>query len=74
MNEKHRSIISLLYLCLSFFIALFIISVFFSLLGYWVGGGEDVLLFFTDRIFIYLKMSLLGMFVGLLLWLFYYKN
>jgi len=74
VNSKYRSFIILLYLCLSLFIALFIIAMSFSLLGYWVGGGEDIPSFFFDKLFTYFKVALVGILIGLPIWFFYYRD
>ncbi|MCV3286608.1 hypothetical protein [Aeromonas veronii] len=73
MNIKFRSIISLLYLCLSMFIAFFIMAVLFNLLGYWVGGGHEILYFFVGKLFTYFKVGFVGMLAGVPLWFFYYR-
>jgi hypothetical protein len=46
----------------------------FSLLGYWIGGGEDVLSFFIGKLFTYFKTALSGVLVGFILWFFYYRS
>lgn len=74
MNSRYRSFIALLYLCLALFIALFIITMSFSLLGYWIGGGENVLSFFADKLSGYFKVGLAGALIGFILWFFYYRN
>ena len=74
MNNKYRSIIALLYLCTSLFIALFITSMFFGVFGYWVGGGDDIYSFFISKLSIYFKVGLVGVLIGITLWFFYYRN
>ena len=74
MNSKYRSVIALFYLCSSLFIALFIMAALFSLLGYWVGGGGDILSFFIAKLFTYFKIALVGILIGLPLWFFYYRD
>lgn len=74
MNNRYRSFISLLYLCSVLFITLFIITMSFSLLGYWIGGGKDILSFFSGRLFIYFKAGLSGIVIGFILWFFYYRK
>ncbi|CNL84259.1 hypothetical protein [Yersinia aldovae] len=74
MNSKYRSVIALLYLCSSLFIAFFIMAALFSLLGYWVGGGENILSFFIAKLFSYFKVALVGILIGLPVWLFYYRD
>jgi hypothetical protein len=46
----------------------------FSLLGYWIGGGKDILSFFSGRLFIYFKAGLSGIVIGFILWFFYYRK
>lgn len=74
MNSKYRSVIALFYLCSSLFIILFIMAVLFSLLGYWVGGGENILSFFIAKLFTYFKIALVGILIGLPVWFFYYRD
>lgn len=74
MNSKYRSVIALFYLCSSLFIVLFILAVLFSLLGYWVGGGENILSFFIAKLFTYFKIALVGILIGLPVWFFYYRD
>ncbi|OCN12645.1 hypothetical protein B9L20_27210 [Serratia marcescens] len=74
MNSKYRSVIALFYLCSSLFIVLFIMAVLFSLLGYWVGGGENILSFFIAKLFTYFKIALVGILIGLPVWFFYYRD
>jgi hypothetical protein len=74
MNSKYSSIIALLYLCSSLFIAFFIMAALFNLLGYWVGGGEDMLSFFIDKLFNYFKVAIIGLLVGFSVWFFYYRD
>lgn len=74
MNSKYRSVIALFYLCSSLFIVLFIMAVLFSLLDYWVGGGENILSFFIAKLFTYFKIALVGILIGLPVWFFYYRD
>lgn len=74
MNSKCKSLIILLYLCSALFIALFIISMSFSLLGYWIGNGEDINSFFSDKLSSYFKVGLAGGLIGFILWFFYYRR
>ncbi len=74
MNGKYKSIIALVYLCSVLFIVLFIITMSFSLLGYWTGGGYDILSFITDKLFSYFKVGLSGVLIGFILWFFYYRK
>ena len=74
MNSSYRSFIALLYLCSVLFITFFIITMSFSLLGYWIGGGKDILSFFADKLFSYFKVGLAGMLIGFILWFFYYRK
>lgn len=74
MNSKNRSFIVLLYLCSALFIMLFIIAMSFSLLGYWIGGGDGIFLFFIGKLFTYFKVALAGILIGFILWFFYYRN
>ncbi len=73
MNSRYRSFIVLLYLCFALFIALFIIAMSSSLLGYWIGGGEDMLSFFIGKVFTYFKVALTGILIGFIFWFFYYR-
>lgn len=74
MNSRNRSFIVLIYLCSVLFITLFIITMSFSLLGFWIGGGEGVLSFFAKKIFSYFKVGLSGVLIGFILWFFYYRK
>lgn len=74
MNSRYRSFVALIYLCSVLFIALFIITMSFSLLGYWTGGGKDILSFFADKLFSYFKVGLSGVLIGFILWFFYYRK
>ena len=74
MNVKYNSIIILFYLCSACFIGLFIISMSFDLLGYWVGYGTDITYFFYDNLFDYFKVGLAGIWIGLIIWFFYYRK
>lgn len=74
MNNKVKSIIILFYLCVSLFIALFVMAVFFGGLGYWIGGGDDVISFFIGKLSSYFKVGLVGFLIGIPLWFFYYRN
>ena len=67
MNFRCRSFIVLLYLCLAIFSMLLIITISFSLLGYWIGGGENILSFFIGKLFTYFKVSLSGILIGFVL-------
>lgn len=49
---------------------LFIMSLLFQTLGYWVNGGGDLMSFIRVNMFTYLKMGVVGSFVGFILWLF----
>lgn len=74
INNKFRAIITLFYLCGSLFIVLFMIAVFFGVFGYWIGGGNNIFLFFTTKLFTYFKIGLVGGLIGIPLWFFYYRN
>lgn len=74
MNSRYRSFIILLYLCSVLFITLFIITMSFSLLGYWIGGGKDILSFVADKLFSYFKVGFSGALIGFILWFFYYRK
>ena len=67
MNFRCRSFIVLLYLCLAIFSMLLTITISFSLLGYWIGGGENILSFFIGKLFTYFKVSLSGILMGFVL-------
>jgi len=73
INSKYRSVITLLYLCLSLSIALFIIAMLFSLLGYWIGGGDNIISFFIGKLFTYFKVAIVGVLIGVPIWFFYYR-
>ncbi|CAI1028244.1 Uncharacterised protein [Serratia grimesii] len=68
--KKSRSVILMLYLMCSFFVLLFIVSLLFQTLGYWVNGGENIIFFVKDNFYTYLKVGGVGFFVGFVLWLF----
>lgn len=74
MNSRCRSFIVLLYLCFALFIMLFIIIISFSLLGYWIVGGEDIISFFIGKLFTYFKVAISGILIGFILWFFHYRN
>lgn len=66
----NRSITTLIYLSLSFFLMLLIISMIFNILGYWIHGGDDIPMIIRKNFFIYLKIGSAGFFVGFVFWLF----
>lgn len=68
--KKSRTVILMLYLMCSFFVVLFIVSLLFQTLGYWVNGGGNIIIFVKDNLYTYLKAGGVGFFVGFLLWLF----
>lgn len=73
MKRKYRGVIVLIYLCTCLFLAFFIMSISFSLLGYWVGGGKDIIDFFTTKLITYCKVALTGPLIGVITWFFYYR-
>ncbi|CAI1055925.1 Uncharacterised protein [Serratia proteamaculans] len=68
--KKIRSVILMLYLICSFFVLLFIMSLLFQTFGYWVNGGGNIIFFVKDNFYLYLKVGIVGFFVGFVLWLF----
>ncbi|ALX93082.1 hypothetical protein AV650_05720 [Serratia fonticola] len=60
MNGRCRSFIVLLYLCFALFIMLFIITMSFSLLGYWIGVGGIYFRFLLVNYLLILKWLFLG--------------
>lgn len=68
--KKNNSIAIIIYLSTSFFLMLFLISMLFNVLGYWIHGGNDIPMIVKTNFFIYIKVGLVGFFVGFALWLF----
>ncbi|WP_375055091.1 hypothetical protein [Zobellella sp. DQSA1] len=65
-----RKMALMLYLSCAYFIALFLMSIIFQALGYWIGGGESIIGFIKENMWTYFKMGIIGFFVGFALWLF----
>lgn len=73
MRSKYRGGVALIYLCLSLFSAFFIMATLFSILGYWIGNGEDIIYFFIMKLSSYFKVALAGPLIGIIMWFFYYR-
>lgn len=74
MRWKYKSFIALLYLCSATFIVFFVMAILSSLFGYWIGNGENIAYFFYDRLLNYFKVGLAGIWIGLIIWFFYYRK
>ncbi|POW58497.1 hypothetical protein C3408_08980 [Candidatus Pantoea alvi] len=74
MLISKRSLFVLLYLCIAFFLLIVFVSVFFQFVGYWVGGGEQMLEYFKGSFYKVLKTGLVGIGVGFVYWFFYYRK
>ncbi len=67
---RNKSMIIMIYLPCAFFIMLFLMSLVFQVLGYWVSGGQDLLDLIKMNIYLYLKMGAIGVISGFILWIF----
>ena len=74
MLISKKSLLILLYLCIAFFVMLFSVSLFFQILGYWIGGGEYMLKYLKDNFYKVLNTGLVGVGVGCAYWFFYYRK
>lgn len=74
MLISKKSLLVLLYLCIAFFLLLFFVSIIFQVLGYWIGGGDQMLEYLKDNFHKVLKTSLVGIGVGFVYWFFYYRE
>ncbi len=74
MLISKKSLLVLLYLCVAFSLMLFFVSFIFQVLGYWIGGGDQILGYLMDNFHKVLKTGLVGVGVGCVYWFFYYRN
>jgi hypothetical protein len=68
--KKIKSIAIIAYLPISFFIMLFLVSMTFNVLGYWIHGGDEIFIIIKRNVLTYLKIGTVGLFVGFALWFF----
>ncbi|MBD2812585.1 hypothetical protein ID850_16435 [Xenorhabdus sp. Flor] len=68
--KRNKSIAILLYLSFAFFILIFFMSMIGDVLGYWVNGGENILLLIKNNLVKYAKVASSGILVGVIFWLF----
>lgn len=74
MLVSKKSLLILLYLCVALFLIIFLISLIFQVLGYWIGGGDQMLEYLKDNFHKVLKTGSVGIGVGCAYWFFYYRK
>jgi len=74
MLISKKSLLALLYLCIAFSLMLICVSFIFQVLGYWVGGGEQMLEYLRDNLHKVLKTGSVGIGIGFAYWFFYYRK
>ena len=74
MLISKKSLLTLLYLCIAFSLMLIFVSFIFQVLGYWVGGGDQMLGYFRDNFHKVLKTGSVGIGIGFAYWFFYYRK
>ncbi|AWH87775.1 hypothetical protein HYN51_03880 [Limnobaculum parvum] len=75
LHNWKKSILTLIYLCFLMCIPLLLIGVFsYFLKGWFIWDFDKPFPFGKEEIVTILKISLLGFPIGLVLWLFYYRN
>ncbi len=60
----------MIYLPCAFSIMLFLMSLIFQVLGYWVSGGEDIIELIQKNLSLYFKMGTIGFVIGFVMWIF----
>lgn len=74
MLISKKSLLILLYLCIAFSLMLIFVSFIFQVLGYWVGGGDQMLEYLRDNLQKVLKTGSVGIGIGFVYWFFYYRK
>ena len=75
MINNKMSLLILIYLCTSMSLVVFFLSILERLLGSWLDWDmNNKFPFLFEDVFIGLKVSLVGLLVGFLLWFFYYRD
>ena len=74
MLISKKSLLTLLYLCIAFSLMLIFVSFIFQVLGYWVGGGDQMLGYLRDNLHKVLKTGSVGIGIGFVYWFFYYRK
>ncbi|MCS3608509.1 hypothetical protein M2386_003482 [Erwinia rhapontici] len=74
MLISKKSLLTLLYLCIAFSLMLIFVSFIFQVLGYWVGGGDQMLEYLRDNLHKVLKTGSVGIGIGFVYWFFYYRK
>lgn len=74
MLISKKSLLILLYLCIAFSLMLIFVSFIFQVLGYWVGGGDQMLEYLRDNLKKVLKTGSVGIGIGFVYWFFYYRK
>ncbi|EPZ0269879.1 hypothetical protein DMW62_04190 [Serratia marcescens] len=74
MLISKKSLLVLLYLCVAFFLMIFFVSFIFQVVGYWIGGGDQMLGYLKENFHKVLNTALVGVGVGFTYWLFYYRK
>lgn len=69
-----KSVFALVYLCGSYFFALFFMSFIFHTYFHWIGSGQEFSSFLKENALIYFKMGGIGPAAGLVIWLFCYRS
>jgi len=74
MLISKKSLLVLIYVCLAFSLMLISVSFIFQVIGYWIGGGEQMLAYLRSNIYNVLKIGFVGIGVGSVYWFFYYRK
>lgn len=72
--KSSKSIFALVYLCCSYFFALFFMSFVFHTYFHWVGSDQEFSSFFKENALTYFKMGGIGSAAGLVIWFFCYRS
>ncbi len=74
MKNSTKSLINLLYLCCSMYLAYFILILFGRLLGAWLAWDMiNSFPFSLEDLLLSLKLAWIGLPIGFVLWFFYYR-
>lgn len=74
MLISKKSFLALLYLCIAFSLMLIFVSFLFQVLGYWIGGGDQMLGYLMNNFYKVLKIGSVGIGIGFVYWFFYYSK
>lgn len=74
MRNSTKSLLNILYLCISMSLVFFILTIFGRLLGAWlIWDMNDNFPFSSEDFLICLKLTWIGPPVGFIFWYFYYR-